>query len=513
MGICSVTNSLLPHLLHRPARCDRLQFMRPLLAWIPVVILLAAFEQTVPAAPDTTNLPKKVYVLPIRDNIMPPLVYLVRRGVKEAMEAKADLLVLDMETNGGRVDTTREIISILNEFKGDTVTFVNKDAFSAGAFIAVATKKIYMAPESVIGAAAPIMLSPGGDGVEKMPDTYEKKMTSAVKAMVRTTAEKNGHNIAVVEAMIDKTRGLVMTNVVDGVTNSVVIAKEGEILTLTNTEAEKEYGSPPKKLLSTGTVKDMDELLKSLGYANAARHEIRPTGMEKLGSWLNAISPLLLIIGMVGIYIEFKTPGFGIAGIVGIAAFALYFLGGYVAGLSGAEWVVVFVLGLALVVVELFVYPGTVIIGMLGAALMLAAIIMAMVDMYPATGPGVLPAMPSLDKFQLPMRHLLFATIGGGLGIWLASLILPKTSFYRAVVSHSASGMKTEAALEQQRKSRRGQLGVTVSALRPGGKAQFGDEILDVISQGEMVPKGIQVRIIGDSGAEALVEVAKPASS
>src|ERR1043165_6112334 len=82
---------------------------------------------------------KKVYVLPIRDDIMPPLVYLVRRGVKEAMEAKADLLLLDMATNGGRVDTTREIIGILNQFKGETVTFVNKDAFSAGAFIAVAT--------------------------------------------------------------------------------------------------------------------------------------------------------------------------------------------------------------------------------------------------------------------------------------------------------------------------------------------------------------------------------------
>ena len=94
---------------------------------------------------------RRVYVLPIRDDIMPPMVYLVRRGVKEAMEAKADLLVLDMDTNGGRVDTTREIITILNQFKGDTVTYVNKDAFSAGAFIAVATKKIYMAPESVIG--------------------------------------------------------------------------------------------------------------------------------------------------------------------------------------------------------------------------------------------------------------------------------------------------------------------------------------------------------------------------
>src|SRR5438552_1129673 len=197
---------------------------------------------------------RRVYVLPIRDDIMPPMVYLVRRGVKEAMEAKADLLVLDMDTNGGRVDTTREIISILNQFQGDTVTYVNKDAFSAGAFIAVATKKIYMAPESVIGAAAPVILSPGGNGVERVPDTYESKMTSAVRAMVRTSAQKNGYNVAVVEAMIDKTKGLT----IDG----QVIVKEGDILTLTNTEAEKKYGNPPKALLSSGTVESLDELLK-----------------------------------------------------------------------------------------------------------------------------------------------------------------------------------------------------------------------------------------------------------
>ena len=478
--------------------------MKALLASMFLLLSLAGFTD---AAPDTTNATRKVYVLPVRDDIMPPLVYLVRRGVKEAMDANADLLVLDMETNGGRVDTTREIIGILNQFKGETVTFVNKDAFSAGAFIAVATKKIYMAPESVIGAAAPIIVAPGGGGVEKIPDTYEKKMTSAVKAMVRTTAEKNGHNIAVVEAMIDKSRGLVLTNIADGVTNSVVISKEGDILTLTNTEAEKEYGNPPKRLLSAGTVQDLDALIKQLGYADAVRHDIKPTGMEKIGSWLNAISPLLLIIGVIGVYIEFKTPGFGLPGIVGIAAFALYFLGGYVAGLSGAEWVVVFVLGLALVVVELFVYPGTVVIGMLGAVLMLAAIIMAMVDLYPAPGPGVLPALPTLDKFQLPMRQLFIATLGGGIGIWLASLFLPKTSLYRAVVSHSATGVKTEAEFAQIKKSRQGQMGVAISALRPGGKAQFGDDILDVVSQGEMVPKGTQVRIIGTSGAEALVEV------
>ena len=478
--------------------------MRVSLVWVAFLVAIAGLPEPAPAGTNTT---RKVYILPIRDDIMPPLVYLVRRGVKEAMEAQADLLVLDMETNGGRIDTTREIISILNQFKGDTATYVNKDAFSAGAFIAVATKKIYMAPESVIGAAALVILSPGGNGVERVPDTYESKMTSAVRAMVRTSAEKNGYNIAVVEAMIDKTRGLTLTNVVDGVTNQVVIARQGEILTLTNTEAEREYGNPPKKLLSSGTVKDLDELLKLLGYAGAQRHEIKPTGMERLGTWLNTISPLLLIIGVIGIYIEFKTPGFGLAGIIGIAAFALYFLGGYVSGLSGAEWVIVFIAGLALVVVELFVYPGTVALGLLGAVLMLTAIIMAMVDVYPASAPGLLPALPSLDKFELPMRHLLVATVGGGLGIWLASRFLPKTPVYRAIVSQSASGVQTEAALEQQKKSRQGQVGITISALRPGGKAQFGEEIVDVISQGEMVPKGTQVRIIGSSGSQALVEV------
>ncbi len=465
------------------------------------MILFFAFAGLAEAAPMIsfgTNSAKKVYVLPIRTDIQPALVYLVRRGVKDAMDADADLLVIDMDTNGGNGQSMIEIMEIIDKFNGQTVTFVNSKAFSAGALMSFATSKIFMAPQSVIGAAAPVMASPDG-GVQAMPNTMEVKSASALSATVRTQAEKHGHNTELVDAMMKKSSELI----IDGHT----IKKKDDLLTLTNTEAEKEYGNPPMKLLSSGTAKDIDGLLKLLGYESAERYDVKPTGMEKLGSWLNRISPLLLIIGVIGVYIEFKTPGFGIAGIVGIAAFALYFLGGYAAGLSGLEWVLVFILGLALVAVELFVYPGTIAIGMLGAVLMLAAIIMAMVDVYPKPGPGFLPAMPSLDQFELPFRHLLIATIGGGVGIWLASRILPKTSLYRAVVSHSASGVKTEAAFEEQRKARTGQTGVTVSALRPGGKAQFGDNILDVISQGEMVPKGTPVRIIGHSGAEALVEV------
>ena len=435
---------------------------------------------------------KKVYVVPIRDDIMPPLVYLVRRGVKEAMEAKADLLVIDMDTNGGRVDVTEEIMEILNNFKGQTATFVNKKAFSAGAFISVATQKIFMAPQSVIGAAAPIMMIPGA-APQDMPETMQAKMNSALRALVRTAAEKNGHNIAVVEAMIDKSKELKI--------DDKVLNEKGQILTLTNTEAERPYGDPPKPLLSAGTVGSIEDLLAELGYAEAQRVDIKPTGAETLASWINMISPLLLIIGIVGIYIEFKTPGFGLPGIVGIIAFALYFLGGYVAGLSGIEWVAVFIVGLALVALELFVFPGTTLLGFGGAALMLVALVMAMVDVYPG-----MPAMPTFEKLQLPLTDLFIAFVGAAVIVFALSRWLPKTSLYGKMVSQTASGVGTVVELEQKQASRVGQFGVAVSPLRPGGKAQFGNDILDVMTQGEMIEKGRRVKIIGHSGMEAIVE-------
>ena len=317
---------------------------------------------------------------------MPALVYVVRRGVKEAMEARADLLVLDMETNGGRVDVTEQIIEILNKFKGQTVTYVNRKAFSAGAFIAVATQKIFMAPQSVIGAAAPMLMIPGG-GPTEMPQTVEAKMTSGIRALVRANAEKNGYNVDVVEAMIDKTKRLE----IDG----EVLNEKGQILTLTNVQAEKKYGEPPKPLLSSGTVETIGALLAELGFGDAQRVDVKPTGVEKIGAWINAISPLLLIIGAIGMYIEFKTPGFGLPGIVGISALVVYFFGGYIAGLSGMEWAALFVVGLVLVALEFFVFPGTTLLGFAGALCMLVAIIMAMVDIYPSA-----PGLPDAAAVQ-----------------------------------------------------------------------------------------------------------------
>lgn len=464
--------------------------------WLPLFLgcLAGWFDESARAA--RTNSELKVVVLPIRENIEPPLVYLVRRGVKQAIKENADVLVLDMSTDGGRVDVTGEIVSILGQFKGETITFVNRKAFSAGAFIAVATQKIYMAPQSVIGAAAPIMMSPGGTGVEKLPDTVEAKMNSAVRALVRTSAEKNGHNIAVIEAMIDKTKELKI--------DDEVLNEKGSILTLTNKQAEKGYGKPPKPLLSLGTVDSLEELLQWQGLAKAKRINITPTGVERLATWINTISPLLLIIGMAGIYLEMKTPGFGLPGIVGVCAFAIYFLGGYVAGLSGMEWILVFVLGLILVAIELFVFPGSILLGLMGAGLMLAALVMAMVDVYPGA-----PTLPTLPQVRVPLARIMFSFLTGAVACWVLSLWLPKTSFYARLATTAASGEQTVVKLAQQQASRVGQVGVSVSPLRPGGKGRFGDEVIDVISQGDLLPPGTKIRVIGHSAQEAIVEAVK----
>lgn len=464
-------------------------------------LLLGGFLLAVPTAlPGGTNRlgsspSGKVFIVPIRESIMPPLVYVVRRGVKEAMEAKADALILDMKTDGGRVDVTEEIIHIISKFKGTTVTYVNDRAFSAGAFIAVGTQKIYMAPQSVIGAAAPILMVSGGAVAEKLPDTMEAKMTSAIRALVRAQAEKNGHNIDVVEAMIDKTKELKM----DG----EVLNKSGNILTLTDREAARKYGDPPKPLLSSGTVESLDALLATLGYADAQRIEIKPTGAETVGIWINTIGPMLLIIGIVGLCIELKTPGIGLPGIVGVVGFALYFFGGYTAGISETVWAVVFVVGLILVLLELFVFPGSMITGIAGVVLMLVAIVMGMVDRYPGT-----PGMPTLQQLHPPLRDLGIALVGAVVIGLVLSRFLPKTLLFQKLVSTSASGISSGALREAQQKARFGQIGVAISQLYPGGKARFGDQILDVLTQGEMIEQGRPVKIIGHTGCDAVVEEA-----
>ncbi len=336
-------------------------------------------------------------------------------------------------------------------------------------------------------------------------------MNSAIRAKIRTQAEKNGYAVDVVEAMVDKTKKLER----DG----KIICEEGDILTLTNLEAEAKYGEAKTRLLSSGTVESIDALILELFPAGAQRVDVAPLGVEELGTWINAISPILLLIGIIGLYIEFKTAGFGVFGAIGIAALVLYFFGGYVSGLAGIEWVGIFVVGVALVAVELFLLPGTIFIGLIGVVCMFVALVMGMTDLYPmpwfpageGEGGGGLIAdwlrgdYSELPDFSRPITDLLIAF---GLAvpiIWALAKYLPHTALFAAFTSSAASGVESVAAVAAEVESRLGQAGTSTTPLNPGGKVMFGDALCNVITQGEMIAAGTPVKVIGHRGSDLLV--------
>lgn len=435
---------------------------------------------------------KCVYVIPIRSEIATPLVYVVRRGVKEAERAGADAVVLDMDTPGGRGDAMEEIMEVLGKFNRDSITFVNTKAFSAGAYIAVATKRIYMAPGSVIGAATPVMLMPTGE-MPNLPESFEKKITSGYAARIRAEAQKNGYNAAVVEKMVDRNTDLV----IDGKT----IKPKGEILTLTNVEAEEKYGKPPKPLLSSGTVKDINELLERVNYKGAEIRRIEPTGVETIADWINTISPLLLALGALGIYLEFKLQSFGMIGVAAAGCLLLFFFGQYIAGLSGYEYALLFLVGLVLLVIEVFVLPGQFISGMLGTMCILIAILMAMVDQYPGT-----PVIPSFPDLKTPMIRLGEAFAIAVVFIVIAARFLPKSSLWDQLALKEVSTPGHEApSISVEPRDWVGREGVAVSYLRPAGKAMIGDQLADVVTEGDLIPKDARVRVVRVEGSRVVV--------
>jgi membrane-bound serine protease (ClpP class) len=212
-------------------------------------------QPAVMAAPEKGKPVRKVtiYVVPIRDQIAQPVLYILRRGLKEAIERQADVVILDMETPGGALDVTFEIMEALGKFSGQTITFVDKEAVSAGAFISATTQEIWFAPGGVIGAAAPVMAT--GQDID---ETMKLKIISYLKARVRAISEGKGYRGQVISAMIDKDFELKI--------GDTVIKPKGELLSLTASEAAKTYGDPPSSSARNGHCKE---------YRRSAAAEVR----------------------------------------------------------------------------------------------------------------------------------------------------------------------------------------------------------------------------------------------
>lgn len=418
--------------------------------------VVAASEKGKPAGKVT------VYVVPVRDQIAQPVLYILRRGLKEA-DRKADVVVLDMETPGGALDVTFEIMGALEKFHGSTITFVNKEAVSAGAFISATTHEIWFAPNGVIGAAAPVS-STGQD----IDETMKLKVVSYLKARVRAISEGKGYRGQVISAMIDKDYELKI--------GDQVIKPKGELLSLTASEALKTYGDPPRPLLAAGIAKNVDDLLRQkFGADGYEIVRLEVTWSERLAVWLNAIAPVLMGLGVICLFIEFKTPGFGIFGVAGIVLLAVVFLGHYVAGFSGHEPMILFAVGLLLLALELFLFPGVAIMAVSGVALMLGSLVWSMADIWPNEP---ITIATSGDLFFRPLINL-----GGGLALALVlgvalARFMPKGWFWdrmvlQAVIGTAAqtAGAAPEAAAEAG--ALIGSQGVVITPLRPGGEVEI----------------------------------------
>lgn len=433
-----------------------------------------------------------IYIIPIRDDIEQSLVFVVRRGIKEAVENHAEAIILDMNTNGGLVSEVEKIMELLENYKGETITYVNKKAFSGGAFISVATRHIYMAPSAVIGAAAPVMMAPGG-GAEEMPNVVQKKISSALSALIRAAAQRNGYNPAVVDAMVKETDGLT----IDG----KEIVKKGDILTLTVSEATAKYGNPPKPLLAEGVANSMEEVLKKFGYAEKRVVTVAPTGAEQLARWITMASPILLLIGIAGIYLEVKTPGASLPGIIAVCALILFFFGHYVAGLSGSEEVLLFLVGLILIAIEAFVLPGHVLPGFLGIVAIVIAVLWAMVDKMPGT-----PIPMTLPKLEIPLLKLAGSIIGAGVLIALLARWLPQGKGpLGGLILQTQLDRNVGYASADTHPELVGQKGVTLSMLRPSGTARFGEKAVDVITEGDFIGPNETVTVKEVRGAQVIV--------
>src|SRR5256884_3035759 len=309
-----------------------------------------------------------VVVAPISGEISPSLLAFLRRALKAAETSGASAIVFEMNTYGGRLDSAEEITSALNHATMPTYTFINSNAGSAGALVALATQHIYMAPVRAIGAAAPVL--PTG---EDLPLTAREKTISYWSALIRGSALKNGHNPDIGEAFMNKEKDVKI--------GDRVIHAKGTLLTLNTQEATEKINGKP--LLADGVAESIVDLTKKAGLKGNVV-SIKPTGFEQLALWLTTLAPLLLLAGIVGAYLEFKIPGASLPGIISAICFALFFLGHYLAGLAGWEVVALFVLGVALVIIEiLFLANSTMVFGWVGVFLFLPCLFWPMIDRNP----------------------------------------------------------------------------------------------------------------------------------
>ncbi len=426
-----------------------------------------------------------IYLVEVRGEIDLGLAPYLGRVLRKAESAGAAAVVLDINTPGGRLDAALEMKNALLESKIPTIAFVNREAFSAGALITIATERIYMAPGAVLGAASPVL----GDSSE----TANEKAVSAVRKVFGSVAEARGLDPQVAEAMVDpdvEVPGLV---------------EPGKLLTLTTAEAVQ-WG------YAKAEVENLDALLEHAGLIDSTVVAIDVGLAERLVRFITnpIVSSLLIGLGFLGVFFELQNPSFGASGVLGATFLGLFFWGHFLAGLAGLEGIVLVVTGLALVGFEVLVIPGFGIAGILGIIAFLAGLFLTMV--------GEIPSSDDYQRSLLVVVSALMLMIAGG---FLSLRFLPKRSLGGLVLqARLVGGMGALRGHLGQRDAEGhgpedgGSLesvqGITITPLRPAGTAIFGNRRVDVVTEGDFLPAGAAVVVVLDEEYRKVVRAVIP---
>ena len=418
---------------------------------------------------------------------------ILRRGLKDAIIRKADMVILDMDTPGGELGVTleimQEIIESFDRFDGQIITYVNREAISAGAYIAIATNEIAFSPYAQIGAAEAV--SGGGGNIDS---SMKRKINSYLKAKIRSYSSNYRYRSRVMNSMMDANETLLIEGKPPLATDGSIIQKEGELLTLTAEEAVKKYGDPPQPLLGIGIYESVENLLEEkFGVGNYQLIKMEINWAEEAGLWLNSIGPIIIGIGLLGLFIEFKTPGFGFFGIAGIVFVLIFFGSKYVSGLAGQEEILVFLLGVSLVVIEIFLFPGLIFPAIIGICMIIASILWAMVDVWPNSD-----FTWNLDTFEGPFKELSYAiliTIGL---VLILTRILPQTTLWNKLILTSTVGSTyPDKSIHIDSTPVIGAIGKSVSELYPIGQVEIDGNRYEAKASLGKIPKGSMIEVVG----------------
>ncbi|WP_420809396.1 NfeD family protein [Aquibacillus halophilus] len=404
---------------------------------------------------------KLVYVIPIEKEVERGLEAFLSRTTKEATVENADHIIFEINTPGGRVDAAGNIAEILQDLEIPTTSFVTNRALSAGSYIALNTDNIYMKPQATMGASGVIT----ADG-----NAADMKAQSAWFAAMKSAAESKGRDPLYALAMSDPDVDLPEYG-----------APEGEFLTLDPTSAV-EIG------YAVAIVNHRTELLNHLELNQATIVEMETTISEEIARFITnpVVVPILLSLASIGLIVELYSPGFGIPGSIGLVSLVLFFYGHIIAGLAGYEAIILLVIGIALIVTELFVPGG--ILGIIGIAAVVGSLFLSGSDMgHMAMSIGIALLL------SIIVSVILFRKVGMKKGIFRHVILSDSTSTEKGYVS-SVNRLEL-IGLE----------GKSVTPLRPSGTAVFDDERLDVVSEGAFIQADTDLKIIKTEGSRIVV--------